>query len=272
MVEVHPLRGPDDQRYPGSGRAHADVITQDTPPLVVPFSVVLTYQMLMGGRYARVLTCFSTVAVNLSLESAFLIRLFFQPCDTIACFSLVSKFMVILQCFSSQVFAARKLFHASLAHRVCCWCWGAAVCSTGLAQAARGSWRPSSHSDWGERLGQHIDAMDRSVDELGPDPPAWWRRGQPMHTTMAAVAEHVVVQEGIASVAEPAGVEPAAAGDGAGDDEPVELVPLEVTEWFCSLARVKRDWAIAQCIPFAKKSTPIQLRAPLLVAHAPWNP
>ena len=48
-----------------------------------------------------------------------------------------------------------------------------------------------------------------SVEELGPDPPAWWRRGQPMQLTMATVAE-------------PAGDEPAAAGDGAGDDKPAE--------------------------------------------------
>ena len=52
----------------------------------------------------------------------------------------------------------------------------------------------------------------------GPEPPAWWQRGQPMQLTMAAVAEHVAVQEDIASVAaEPAGDEPATAGDGAGD-------------------------------------------------------
>ena len=64
-----------------------------------------------------------------------------------------------------------------------------------------------------ETLGQLVDAMDRSVEELGPNPPAWWRRGQPIHLTMATVAEHVAVQEDIASVtAYSAGDEPAAAG------------------------------------------------------------
>ena len=64
--------------------------------------------------------------------------------------------------------------------------------------------RPSRRVEWRQRLGQLIDAMDRSVEELGPDPPAWWRHGQPMQLTMAAVAEHVAVQEDIASVAETA--------------------------------------------------------------------
>ena len=110
--------------------------------------------------------------------------------------------------------------------------------------------------------------MDRSVEDLGPEPPAWWGRGQPMQLTMATVAEHVAVHEDIAMTAvaehaamekviasvaaEPAGDEPAiagdgagdAAGDGAGDDKPAEPctkrrkthVPPEVREWFCSLA------------------------------------
>ena len=59
---------------------------------------------------------------------------------------------------------------------------------------------------------------------------------------MAAVAEHVAVQEDIASVAAETGDEPAAAGDGAGDgagdDEPAEPctkrrkthMPLEVNK------------------------------------------
>ena len=72
-----------------------------------------------------------------------------------------------------------------------------------------------------QRLGELIDAMDRSVEELGPDPPAWWRHGLPMQLTMATVAEHVAVQKDIASVAaKPAGDEPA--GDGAGDDKPAQ--------------------------------------------------
>ena len=92
---------------------------------------------------------------------------------------------------------------------------------------ARRVGRPSRRSDWRERLGQLIDAMDRSVEELGPDPPAWWRRGQPMQLAMAAVAEQVAATEDIESVtAEDAGDDPAAAGDGhggaAGDDKPAE--------------------------------------------------
>ena len=72
--------------------------------------------------------------------------------------------------------------------------------------------RPSRSVEWRERLGQLIDAMDRSVGELGPDPQAWWGRGQPMQLTMAADAEHGAVQKGIASAAaEPAGDEPATA-------------------------------------------------------------
>ena len=33
--------------------------------------------------------------------------------------------------------------------------------------------RPSRRVEWRERLGQLIDAMDRSVEELGSDPSAW---------------------------------------------------------------------------------------------------
>ena len=115
-------------------------------------------------------------------------------------------------------------------------------------------------------LGQLIDAMDRGVEDLGPEPPAWWQPGQPMQLTMATVAEHVVVQEDIvmAAVAEPAGDEPAVAGDGAGADEPAEPctkrrkthVPPEVREWFCSLARVMPDWTMTQCFRFAKRVLP----------------
>ena len=57
------------------------------------------------------------------------------------------------------------------------------------------------------------------------------------------------------------GDELAAAGDGAGDDKPAEpctkrhkthIQPV-VKEWFCSLAGVKRDWTMAQCLLVAKK-------------------
>ena len=89
---------------------------------------------------------------------------------------------------------------------------------------ARRVGRPSRLAEWRQGLGQIIDAMDRSVEDLGREPPAWWRRGQPMQLTMATVAEHVVVEEDIvmAAVAETAGDEPAAAGDGAGDHKPAE--------------------------------------------------
>ena len=71
-------------------------------------------------------------------------------------------------------------------------------------------WEASSRSDWRERLGQLIDAVDRSVEELGPEPPARWRRGQPMQLTVATVAEHAAVQEDIASAAtDAAGDKPA---------------------------------------------------------------
>ena len=101
----------------------------------------------------------------------------------------------------------------------------------------------------------------------------------------------------MAAVAEPAGDEPAAAGDGAGDgagdDKPAEPctkwrkthMPPEVKEWFCSLARVKRDWTVTQCIRFAKRALPsffehahidtpasgsrVRLPVPLLAARAP---
>ena len=115
---------------------------------------------------------------------------------------------------------------------------------------ARRVGRPSRLTEWGQGLGELIDAMDRSVEELGPEPPAWWQRGQ----------EHIVM----AAVAEPAGDEPAAAGDGAGDDKPAEPctkrrkthVPPEVKEWFCSLARIKPDWTVTQCLRFAKRALP----------------
>ena len=155
---------------------------------------------------------------------------------------------------------------------------------------ARRVGRPSRHTEWRQRLGLLIDAMDRSVEDLGPEPPAWWQRGQPMQLTMAAVAEHVAVQEDIAMTAvaehvavekviasmaaEPAGDEAAtagdAAGDGAGDDKPAEPctkrrkthVPPEVKEWFCSLTRVKPDLDHDAVPPLRKEGTPILLRAP----------
>ena len=81
---------------------------------------------------------------------------------------------------------------------------------------ARRVGRPSRRAEWRQGLGQLIDGMDRSVEELGLEPPAWWGRGQPMQLTMTTVAENVAVQEDIASVAAGhAGNEPAAAGDGA---------------------------------------------------------
>ena len=33
-------------------------------------------------------------------------------------------------------------------------------------------------------------------------------------------------------------------------------MPLEVKEWFCALARVKRDWTMTQCLRFAKRALP----------------
>ena len=98
-----------------------------------------------------------------------------------------------------------------------------------------------------------------------------------MQLTTATVAEHVAVQEEIASVAgESTSDEPAAAGDaaggaacdGAGGDEPAEPCTKRarrtcrsgVKEWFCFLVSVKRDWTMAQCLHFLK-NTPILLRA-----------
>ena len=139
-------------------------------------------------------------------------------------------------------------------------------------------------TEWRERLGLLIDAMDRSVEDLGPEPPAWWGRGQSMQLTMATVAEHVAVQEDIAMTAvaqpaavekviasvaaEPAGDEPAIAGDGAGDDKPVEPctkrrkthVPLEVGVVLLSRPRQARLDHDA-VLPLRKEGTPILLRA-----------
>ena len=100
---------------------------------------------------------------------------------------------------------------------------------------------------------------------VSTDPPAWRQRGQPMQLTMATVAEQAAMQEDVASVAAaPAGNEPAAAGDGAGDDKPAELctkrrkthMPPEVKEWFCFLARAKPVWTTAKCLRFAKRALP----------------
>ena len=122
--------------------------------------------------------------------------------------------------FIPSVCRAEFFGHAVHAHSVRRWCWSAAVCSTGggcqsrvvPAQTARlllpwprvrarrvGS--PSRRAEWRERLGQPIDVMDRSVEELGPEPQAWWQRGQPMQLTMAALAEHVAVHEDTAMAA-----------------------------------------------------------------------
>ena len=194
--------------------------------------------------------------------------------------------MVILQCFSSQVFVALQLFvmQSTLSAFVV---GGGAKRRVELDEEISLEWRhaqtarlllpwprvrsrrvgrPSRRTEWRQGLGRLIDAMDRGVEDLGPEPPAWWQRGQPMQLTMATVAEHVVVQEDIAmtAVAELAGDEPAAAGDGAGDDEPAEPctkrrkmhVPPEVKEWFCSLTRVMPDWTMRQCFRFAKRALP----------------
>ena len=113
-------------------------------------------------------------------------------------------------------------------------------------------------AEWRQALGELIDAMDRSVEELGLEPPAWWQRGHPMQLTMAALAEHVVVQEEIVivAVAEPAGDEPAAAGGGAGDDKPAEPCTSSSTRASTTPASGSR----------------IRLPVPLLAARAPWNP
>ena len=193
---------------------------------------------------------------------------------------------MILQCFSSQVFVALQLFvmQSTLSAFVV---GGGAKRRAELVEETSLEWRraqtarlllpwprvrsrrvgrPSRRAEWRLGLGLLIDAMDRGVEALGPEPPAWWQPGQPMQLTMATVAEHVVVQEDIvmAAVAEPAGDEPAVAGDGAGADEPAEPctkrrkthVPSEVKEWFCSLARVMPDWTMTQCFRFAKRALP----------------
>ena len=193
---------------------------------------------------------------------------------------------MILQCFSSQVFVTLQLFvmQSTLSAFVV---GGGAKRRAELVEETSLEWRraqtarlllpwprvrsrcvgrPSRRAKWRLGLGLLIDAMDRGVEDLGPEPPAWWQPGQPMQLTMATVAEHVVVQEDIvmAAVAEPAGDEPVAAGDGAGADEPVEPctkrrkthVPPEVREWFCSLARVMPDWTMTQCFRFAKRALP----------------
>ena len=123
-----------------------------------------------------------------------------------------------LSCFSSQVFFAQhSLGHAEHAHSVRRWCWSAAVCPTGGGCQSNGAvhrrhvfcshGHVSGHVVSGvfpdALIGESVSvnsihAMDRSVEELGPDSPAWWRRGQPMQLTMATVAEHVVLQVAIA--------------------------------------------------------------------------
>ena len=111
--------------------------------------------------------------------------------------------------------------------------------------------------------------MDRSVEELGQSIP-----------TMAAVAERVAVEKGIGSVA--AGDEPATAGDGAGDgagdDKPAEPcakrhkthMPFEVKEWFCSLARVKPNWTMTQCLRIAKRVLPSLFEHAHIDTHCKW--
>ena len=97
----------------------------------------------------------------------------------------------------------------------------------------------------------------------------------------------------MAAVAELAGD---GAGEGVGDDTPAEPctkrrkthMPLEVKEWFCSLARVKPNWTMTQCLRFAKTALPSffehahidttrkwfsqKTSGTALAARAPWNP
>ena len=151
---------------------------------------------------------------------------------------------------------------------------------------ARRVGRPSRRTEWRGRLGQLIDAMDRSVEELGPEPPAWWRRGQPMQLTMATVAEHVAVQEDIAMAAvaehvaveeviasmaaEPAGDERATAGDGAGDDKPAEPCTKRRKTHMPPESRPRQARLDHGAVPpLRKEGTPILLRAR---AHRPSHP
>ena len=112
---------------------------------------------------------------------------------------------------------------------------------------------------------------DRSVQELGSDPLAWWRRGQTVQVTMATVAERAVVHKEVhASNNEP----PAACSSWlavlvtTSQREWVTLVrkrrkvhvPPDVKESFCSVVRVDRldIWTVSS---LRKKTTPIFLRA-----------
>ena len=215
-----------------------------------------------------------------------LLHVDFSPGAVIVCVSSVGKLMVLLKCFSSQVFAARNFLSCKprsprsslVLERSGVFDWRRMLDSSGAVHRRHVS---CSHGHvsvhvmlGGLPVAKSVSAssstsMDRSVEELEPDPPMQLT----MQLTMAAVAEHVAVQEDIASMAaEPAGDEPGTAGDGAGDepataddgagdDKPAEPctkrrkthMPHEAKVWFCSLARAKRGWTMAQCLRFAKK-------------------
>ena len=205
----------------------------------------------VGFRGVSSLLCVSSVGFRGVSSLLGVSPVGFRGVSSLLCVSPVGfrGFMMISQFFSAQLFVAMQLFvHADHAHRVFRWSWSAASSQTARLLLpwprvrARRVGRPSRRTEWRQGLGQLIDAMDRSVEDLGPEPPAWWRHGQPMQLTMATVTEYVVVQEDIvmAAVAEPAGDEPAAACGGAGDDKPAEpctkrrkthMLP-EVKEWF----------------------------------------
>ena len=148
----------------------------------------------------------------------------------------------VMQCFSSQVFFC----HASHAHRVRCWCWSAAVCSTG-----RGRQSPVAPFTGGTTVAP-IATCPRSSTPWTAVSKSWGqfhqRGGDVGNRCSSRCPQHVALQEDIASVAtEPSGDKPSAAddgiGDGAGDDEPFELctkgrkthIPLEVLERVCFL-------------------------------------
>ena len=115
--------------------------------------------------------------------------------------------------FIPSVCGAAIVCHAEHARSVRLWFWTAAVCSTGggcqcrVAPCTDGTSPAPMATCWEafqtqrlqrERLGQLIDAMDRSGQQMQL---SRWEQSQ---------------------AAEPAGDEPAAAGDGAGDDKPAE--------------------------------------------------
>ena len=100
--------------------------------------------------------------------------------------------------------------------------------------------------------------MNRSVEELGPDPPAWWRRGQRCSSRWPQSKNTLPCRTSRAWQQNPLVTNQRQAGDGAGDgagcDKPAEPrtkrrkthMPPKVKEWFRSLTRVKAD-----CTAFA---------------------